>query len=93
MRAAAELARQLGCCSRTVEREFDRCADGRYNAFRAGQHRQKCAERSSAKVVLKTQGELLMPLYGLFDEPLWLSSEGVSLMLCRLRKTGGRPRL
>ena len=93
MRAAPELARQLGCCSRTVEREFDRCAGRRYNAYRAGRHRQKCAARSSANVVLKAQGELLMQLYGLFDEPLRLSPEGVSLMLCRLPRTGGRPRL
>jgi IS30 family transposase len=28
----AELARQLGCCSRTAERELDRCASARYSA-------------------------------------------------------------
>ena len=93
MRAAAELARQLGCCSRTVERELDRCAGRRYNAYRAGQNRQSCAALSAANVVVKAQGELLMQLYGLFDEPLRLSPEGVSLMLCRLPRTGGRPRL
>ena len=99
MRAASELARQLGCCSRTVERELDRCA-GRagkcsknYNAYHAGQNRQACAERSAANVVVKAQGELLMQLYGLFDQPLRLSPEGVSLMLCRLPRTGGRARL
>ena len=90
MRAAAELARQLGCCSRTVERELERCAGKGYkgykgyNAYRAGLDRQSAAERSAANVVVKTQGELLMQLYGLFDEPLRLSPEGVSLMLCRL---------
>ena len=99
MRAASELACQLGCCSRTVERELDRCA-GRagkcsksYNAYHAGQNRQACAGRSAANVVVKAQGELLMQLYGLFDEPLRLSPEAVSLMLCRLPRTGGRPRL
>ena len=93
MRAAAELSRQLGCCSRTVEREIDRCAGRGYNAYRAGQNRQSCAARSAANVVVKAQGELLMQLYGLFDEPLRLSPEGVSLMLCRLPRTGGQPRL
>ena len=99
MRAAAELARQLGCCSRTVERELDRCAgtDGKggkgYNAYCAGLHRQACAERSAGNVLVKAQGEVLMQLYGLFDEPLRLSPEGVSLMLGRLERTGGRPRL
>ena len=93
MRAAAELARQLGCCSRTVERELARCTGRRYNAYRAGLDRQSSAARSAANVVVKTQGELLMQLYGLFDEPLRLSPEGVSLMLCRLPRTGGRPRL
>ena len=96
MRVAAELARQLGCRSRTVEREIDRCAGKNhfgYNAYRAGLDRQHCAARSAANVVVKAQGELLMQLYGLFDEPLRLSPEGVSLMLCRLPRTGGKPRL
>ena len=47
----------------------------------------------AANVVVKAEGELLMQLYGLFDEPLRFSPEGVSLMLCRLPRTGGRPRL
>ena len=93
MRAAAELASQLGCCSRTVERELDRCAGKRYNAYRAGQNRQSSAALSAANVVVKAQGELLMQLYGLFDEPLRLSPEGVSLTLCRLPRAGGKPRL
>ena len=93
MRAAAELARQLGCCARTVERELERCAGRRYNAYRAGLNRQQCAARSSANVVVKAQGELLMQLYGLFDEPLRLSPEAVSMMLGRLKRTGGKPRL
>ncbi len=49
--------------------------------------------RAAANVVLKAQGELLMQRYGLFDEPLRRSPEGVSLMLCRLKRGGGRPRL
>ena len=81
MRAAPELARQLGCCSRTVERERDRCAGRRYNAYRAGLDRQSCAARSAANGVVKAQGEILMQLYGLFEEPLRLSPEAVSLML------------
>ena len=93
MRGASELSRQLGCCSRTVEREIDRCAGRGYNAYRAGLDRQSCAARSAANVVVKAQGELLMQLYGLFDEPLRLSPEGVSLMLCRLPRAGGKPRL
>ena len=96
MRAAAELSRQLGCCARTVERELDRCAgksNGGYNAYRAGLDRQRCAARSAANVVEKTQGELLMQLYGLFDEPQRLSPEGVSLMLRRLPRAAGKPRL
>ena len=87
MRAAAELARQLGCCSRTVERELERCAGKGYkgyNAYRAGLDRQSAAERSAANVVVKTQGELLMQRYGLFHEPLRLSPDGLSLMLCQL---------
>jgi IS30 family transposase len=93
MRTATELSRQLGCCSRTVERELQRCAGRRYNAYRAGRDRQSSAARSAANVVMKAQGELLMQLYGLFDEPLRLSPEGVSLMLCRLPRAGGQPRL
>jgi transposase, IS30 family len=93
MRAAAELASQLGCCSRTVERELERCAGRRYNAYRAGLDRKRCAALSAANVVVKAQGELLMQLYGLFDEPLRLSPEGVSLTLCRLPSAGGKPRL
>ena len=93
MRAAAELSRQLGCCSRTVERELDRCAGKRYTAYRAGLDRQRRAALSAANVVVKAQGELLMQLYGLFDEPLRLSPEGVSLTLCRLPRAGGQPRL
>ena len=93
MRAASELARQLGCCSRTVEREMDRCAGKRYNAYQAGLDRQRRAARSAANAVVKAQGELLMQLYGLFDEPLRLSPEAVSLMLCRLPRAGGKPRL
>ena len=49
--------------------------------------------RSAANVVLKAQGELLMQRYGLFDEPLRRSPKGVSLMLCRLKRGGGKPRL
>jgi len=64
-----------------------------YNAYDAGQNRQVCAGRSAANVVVKAQGELLMQLYGLFDQPLRISPEGVSLMLCRLPRTGGRPHL
>ena len=93
MRAASELSEQLGCCSRTVEREIDRCADRGYSAYRAGLDRQSCAARSAANGVVKAQGELLMQLYGLFDEPLRLSPEAVSLMLCRLPRTDGKPRL
>jgi transposase, IS30 family len=93
MRAAAELSRQLGCCSRTVERELDRCAGRRYNAYRAGLDRQRSAARSAANVVVKAKDELLMQLYGLFDEPQRLSPEGVSLMLCRLPANRGQPRL
>jgi transposase, IS30 family len=93
MRAASELASQLRCCSRTVERELARCAGKRYNAYCAGLDRQKRAARSAANGVVKAQDELLMQLYGLFDEPLRLSPEGVSLMLCRLPRAGGKPRL
>ena len=51
------------------------------------------AARSAANVVVKTQGELLLQLYGLFDEPQRLSPEGVSLMLGRLPRAAGKPRL
>lgn len=34
-----------------------------------------------------------MQLFGLFDEQQRLSSDGVNLMLCRLPRLGGRPRL
>lgn len=44
-------------------------------------------------MVVKTQGELLLQLYGLFDEPQRLSPEGVSLMLGRLPRAAGKPRL
>ena len=53
IRAAAELSRLLGCCSRTVERELDRCAGRRYNAYRAGLDRQSSAARSAANVVVE----------------------------------------
>jgi len=93
MRAAAELARQLGCCPRSIERELARCAGERYSAFVAGIDRQRCAARSAANVVVKAQGELLLQLYGLFDDPLRLSPEGVSLMLARLPRAAGQSRL
>ena len=93
MRAAAELASQLGCCSRSIERELARCAGKRYNAYRAGLDRKRCEARSAANVVVKAQGELLMQLHGLFDEPLRLSPEGVSLTLCRLPRARGQPQL
>ncbi len=50
MRAAAELASQLSCCSRTVERELARCAGKRYHAYRAGLDRQQCAGLSASNV-------------------------------------------
>jgi IS30 family transposase len=43
--------------------------------------------------VEKAQGELLMQLYGWFDEPLRLSPEGVSLALRRQPSARGTPRL
>ena len=51
IRAAPELSRPLGCCSRTVERELDRCAGRRYNANRAGHARQRRAALSAGNAV------------------------------------------
>ena len=92
--AATELARQLGCCARTVRREIDRLEAGtlNYTACAAQAHRAGCGQRSAANVRLKAKGELVLRLYGLFDAPERLSPEQVSLLLCGLPVGPGRRR-
>ncbi len=82
--AAAEMARHLGCCERTVLREIGRCAPQRYDAGLAQRHRARCQGRSAANVVVKIKDGLLAQLYGLFTDRLRLSPEQVSLTLARL---------
>jgi transposase, IS30 family len=90
--AAAEMARHLGCCERTVVREIGRCAGQRYDAGLAQRHREHAQARSAANVVVKIKDALLAQLYALFTDRLRLSPEEVSLTLARLPKGRGHRR-
>ena len=90
--AAAEMARHLGCCERTVKRELQRCAPDRYEPELARAHRLACQARSAANVVVKIKDGLLAQLYGLFTDRLRLSPEQVSLTLPRLPTGRGNRR-
>ncbi len=89
---AAEMARHLGCCERTLVREMKRCAPGCYQAKRAQANRLACLALSAANVVVKIKDGLLAQLYALFTDRLRLSPEQVSLTLPRLPTGRGNPR-
>ncbi len=82
--AAAEIARRLGCCERTVVREIGRCAPQCYDAGIAQSHLERCQGRSAANVAINIKDGLLAQLYGLFTDHLRLSPEQVSVALARL---------
>lgn len=86
-----QLSGLLGCSDRALRRELSRCRDERgvlnYAPHRAEHHRQGCAARSAANVVVKAQGRLLLELYALFAHESKLSPDQVSLLLQRQERS------